>query len=254
MAPRELTIHMLAPMDKSAPNRIGSLGKWLVGVLVLVILTDVFTAFSDLDQMDLFSRLGEGEDVSFEEATQSDDRAALSSGAQFLAVIAAAIVWIVWFRRAYINVPRISEGQLRFGRGWATGSWFVPFLNLVRPKQIMNDIWRAGDTAAPAGVPFDDRPVAGLIHLWWAAWLVITFLDNIAGRLLFRAETVPDQHGAAKLALASDLADAAGAVLAIFVVRAVSRRYEARRQQVTESPPGPSASFAPPDALRPAGG
>jgi hypothetical protein len=54
------------------------------------------------------------------------------------------------FRRAYRNLPALGAESPRFSSGWAVGAWFVPFLNLVRPKQIMDDIWRASDPALPA--------------------------------------------------------------------------------------------------------
>ena len=54
---------------------------------------------------------------------------------------------IAWTHRLYRNLEPLGFRELRFGSGWAVGGWFVPFLNLVRPKQIVNDIWRAGDPA-----------------------------------------------------------------------------------------------------------
>jgi hypothetical protein len=40
---------------------------------------------------------------------------------------------------------------MRWSAGWAIGAWFVPVLSLVRPKAILNDIWRASDPRVSAG-------------------------------------------------------------------------------------------------------
>ena len=55
--------------------------------------------------------------------------------------IATGVFFLFWFHRAYRNLPALG-GDRRYGTGWAIGSWFVPFLNAWRPKQIVNDIWR----------------------------------------------------------------------------------------------------------------
>ena len=54
------------------------------------------------------------------------------------------MVFIRWLSRAYKNLDVAAPGFRRYGHGWAIGSWFVPFLNLWRPKEIINDIHRGG--------------------------------------------------------------------------------------------------------------
>ena len=58
----------------------------------------------------------------------------------------------MWMFRAYNNVDAVAPGARRYDGGWAIGSWFVPILNLFRPKQIINDIWRAA-TGSPTRPP-----------------------------------------------------------------------------------------------------
>jgi hypothetical protein len=45
----------------------------------------------------------------------------------------------------------------------------VPFLNLVQPKQLMDDIWRASDpvVAGQPNLAWKQRTVSKLIHTWW---------------------------------------------------------------------------------------
>ena len=106
-----------------------------------------------------------------------------------LADLVTAAGFIPWFFVAYRNVERRGM-QLRFTRGWAIGSWFIPFFNLVRPKQIANDLWRGSCSGSGSLDPLQSRSVSPLVHWWWALYLV--------GGLVFGiGHVVSDTHGSA---------------------------------------------------------
>ena len=114
--------------------------------------------------------------------------------AQFAAYLAAAIAFIVWFRRAYRNTAGLGATGMRYKPGWSTGAWFVPILNLFRPKQISNDIWRASDPELPRqATGWQGNEVHALIHWWWAIWIVAGFFSNISASVYFNAETLSEQ-------------------------------------------------------------
>lgn len=60
---------------------------------------------------------------------------------QFVAVtycvflLISGITYIQWFRSAYFNLS--MRTRCIYGEGWASGSWFVPLMSLVRPYRIM---------------------------------------------------------------------------------------------------------------------
>jgi hypothetical protein len=95
---------------------------------------------------------------------------------QLLALITTAVLFLRWFYAAYGNLPLLSAGSPRFKRGWAIGAWFVPILNLFRPKQIANDIWRGSDPQlSPEASPdWSGGSLPGLYALWWGGWIVDT--------------------------------------------------------------------------------
>ena len=105
--------------------------------LGLVALTSIVSAVFNADQRELLSG-----PVSTGELQAAEDRQAVLTLAFFLAVLIAAIFFIAWLRRAYANLRALGVESLRFGTGWAVGAWFVPILNLFRPVQIVNDVWR----------------------------------------------------------------------------------------------------------------
>src|SRR5919108_281392 len=117
-----------------------------------IVLVSAVAVVGDVLELRLLDRIVAGESVTAAEATSNDSRQALIGVLQIAATIAGAIVFIRWLHRAYKNIDVVARDQRRYGHGWAIGSWFVPILNLWRPKQVVNDVWRAG-ARAPAPVP-----------------------------------------------------------------------------------------------------
>src|SRR5207249_4328581 len=79
---------------------------------------------------------------------------------------------------AYVNLPRLGAGPLRLTTGWSIGAWFVPILNWIRPKQIVNDIWRTTAPERPTGVQ-TAPDVSPLVHWWWGLWVSVGWLVGI---------------------------------------------------------------------------
>lgn len=92
---------------------------------------------------------------------------------------ACVVAFSVWLGRLWRNLYALGVGPLRFGRGWGTGAWFVPFLNLFRPKQIVDDLWRV--SAPDAAASWRVAPVAGSLHWWWALMVANIVLGRLGG-------------------------------------------------------------------------
>ena len=57
--------------------------------------------------------------------------------------------FLVWLHRAWTNLLALGREPLPYSPGWAVGAWLVPFLNLVRPKRMMDIVWRGSDPDRP---------------------------------------------------------------------------------------------------------
>jgi hypothetical protein len=112
--------------------------------------------------------------------------------------------------------------------GWSIGSWFIPLANLVIPVLIVQDLWRGAAAETRRG----DRTWrtgrgSALVGCWWASWVVasvgwwvrITYSDEN-----FRDNSLDDIETSNTVALVGVVAVAIAAVLALLVVRALSRR------------------------------
>jgi hypothetical protein len=204
--------------------------KLVIGALAASILCDLFAAWVDVREIRLMNRVLGGDPPALSELTASDDRQALAGGLALVTFIVTIVLFLMWFARAYKNLVALGATDLRFTHGWAVGAWFVPILNLWRPKQIANDIWRASDPALQptAGASWRERPVSGLLTLWWLAWVVSVYGWNLSTRLYFSGDGADDLRDADYADLVALSLDITAAALAIAVVRKLTERQSAR--------------------------
>ena len=112
----------------------------------------------------------------------------------------------------------------------------MPFLNLVRPLKIVNDVWRAGARREPGG----------LVVWWWITNIADSFFSRVALNRL-HADTLEEMRNSSLQLLASDVFTLLPAVLAILVVRSHTREMEARAAAIGPDGPQPApAPFLPP--------
>ena len=214
--------------------------KAAMAALVVVILADVFAIWVDVREIQLMNRIVDGNAPALSELEASDDRQAAAGLILVVTLVAAVVAFIMWFHRAYKNLSALGATGLRYGTGWAIGAWFVPFLNLWRPKQIANDIWRASDPSLrpDQGIDWRERPVPGFLTAWWVVWIVSIYAWSISTRLYFTGEEAEDIRNADYADLASLGLDIVAAVLAIYVVMRMTRRQSDRARNVSPASQG----------------
>src|SRR5205085_1752334 len=125
-----------AVLDERRPARLGVLTRIVVAALVVCAATDLVAVVFDVSYHHVIHRLIAGKFVSQGDAQAADDRQSANASAQLALFLATGAFSIVWFHRAYRNLRQLGISSLRFGTKWTVGAWFVPFLNLVRPKAI----------------------------------------------------------------------------------------------------------------------
>jgi Domain of unknown function (DUF4328) len=92
--------------------------------------------------------------------------------------VCAAIFFLVWLFRTFKNLAPLKVRNSEHPPGWAVGFWFVPFANLFKPHQIMQQAWRDTDPDVdpalnyiPAKAQFNN-----LILGWWITYIVSVIL------------------------------------------------------------------------------
>jgi hypothetical protein len=162
-------------------------------------------------------------------------RMTVTAGALAVAFLAAAAFLIAWTSRTYRNLPALGAADLRFTQGWAIGSWFVPFLNLVRPKQILDDIWRAS-SAAEDFTDWHGRRVSPLLHLWWGLMI-------FGGLLGFTVPNSVDLSSLERAAVTSCIADGLLIIASALAIVVITRATEAQELRATGHSPERSSTW-----------
>lgn len=162
----------------------------------------------------------------------------------FPVFIATVVVYLCWLYRVSSNLQALQVYNQQFSPGWAVGYWFIPFVNLVRPYQIVKEIFvesRPPDDANPA-----DGLGTDILGWWWALWLISNISENITMRLGFLASTLDAVAVFNAVYLVVAALNVGAALLCIRIVRAITQRQEARMAALYDAqPPQALAAIGP---------
>jgi uncharacterized RDD family membrane protein YckC len=103
-----------------------------------------------------------------------------------LAFIGATAGFLTWLHRAYRSLPALGAAQPRHDPGWAVAGCLVPLLNLVRPLQVVTELWNSSHAAARSapGTNTPRPPSGALLATWWIGTLAAGALF-ILGRSMY---------------------------------------------------------------------
>ncbi len=167
----------------------------------------------------------------------------------FLVYVGSVITFLLWLHRAYSNLRPLGATHTEFTPGWAVGSFFIPFVNLVRPYKAVRELWRGSQPVSAgseiSGLSFTADTGAPLVGWWWGFWIASNVFANIYWRLSDKAEAA---SAAPWLGLIVDLTSIAAAAFAIFMIYTIDRRQTERSTQLaltntTFEPPPPPPTF-----------
>jgi hypothetical protein len=228
----KLPVAMFSPASGAA--------RWTRGLLMATMVLAVAGVASGVFQISFPPGSGEGSpegQIDVGEAVQ-----ALIGLLQVLAFLGTGAAFLTWFYRASKNLPALGSVRLAYTPGWAVGGFFVPFLNLVRPLQVMREVWHCSD---PSGLErdaaldaFSTRNRLGtppLVGWWWACFLLSNIVGNAAARIQFSSKPSPDLiQVAGVLSVVSDLLDIPAALLAIRLVGRIASWQVERNSRIQQ--------------------
>lgn len=109
----------------------------------------------------------------------------------FIAVIVSIVTFIMWFRRAYYNIG-LRIPNLLYGNGWAAGSWFIPFINLYMPFQIMKDLYNQTEKYMTLCMkePYKGNLKTNYVNLWWTLWIMSFVINYLSVKIVWNVEDI----------------------------------------------------------------
>jgi hypothetical protein len=241
--------------DGEPPRPLARIARTLVPLLSVIAVLYGISFLVELSYIGALQDYLEGN----ASVTDVENAQAASAGVQFLAgllQLVAAGFFIAWAYRAYDNLRRTSVAELRYDANWAIAAWFIPVAWWIRPKQMLNDVWRAGEAGVEVrDSSWHDRPVSPILHWWWAAWVAAALVGIAAAVVGFDSDTMlsgraeyEQEQEAQTIAAPGMLCTIAAAILAVVVIRRITDRQERLRELVlaeSPRPPAPAADAAP---------
>ncbi|MFD0251074.1 DUF4328 domain-containing protein [Streptomyces sp. NPDC127113] len=189
----------------------------VTALLGVVMVADLLIVAASLNMRAVMGRVASGGTVGFDdgELSRADYAMAGSVVLYGIAMLATALVFVVWFHRVRQNAEVFAPGALSRAPGWAIACWFVPVANLWIPRSIAADMLWAAQPEPRSRAPRH----RGLLNAWWGAWVWAIVFDRYASRTYDDAQGVEAVRDAAGLVTVSAGFDVLAALLAILFVR-----------------------------------
>lgn len=163
---------------------------------------------------------------------------------ELIIYLTTVVFFLMWLYRAYDNLRAFDRWRrLNYSPGWAVGSFFIPFVNLVVPYRAVKEVWQK--SGPPDEALLSEPGPPAWFPIWWLFWLLAAFAGNISMRASFN-ENVPESTATMISIVASALSIVA-AVFAYLVVDAIDKRQEETSGKLElgkfSGPPPPPANL-----------
>jgi hypothetical protein len=210
------------PADQRPPLGSGhrTLGGALIFLLAGCVGVSVLKVMLDLYGITLFSRwTADPSSIVVADGEAFDLLDLGLVGLELLLLLATAIATMTWLYQAY-GSREADPALLPHARWWTIGGWLIPVISLVRPFQLMRNLYRATASAEPP-----EQPAASVRYparFRWACWLVGNLLTSIAVRLAPDDPDFGELRTAVSLDLVIEMIMIAAAVLFVAVLRSIT--------------------------------
>jgi hypothetical protein len=192
--------------------------QWLLRAGAAVVLVSLWSSWLQLSML--------GGPFTEAEGQANDLREASIGGLQSLVTVVTIIVFARWILLAHRNLPALGAQDLDVRPGWAIGWFFIPIANLWKPYQAMRTLWQASRDARKWQI--EDN--SWLLPLWWALWLISSFLGHFLMRSLFGDDSIQRLTLTTQLTIANCIVDAPLYLVASVLVGKIWQGQLAQRQ------------------------
>lgn len=170
------------------------------------------------------------------------------STVQLVCMGLTALAFLLWLYRVRVNVRALGMRKLRYRREWTLLSFLVPILNLLRPYQVVREIWQASDPGTGDPVSWKTARTPRLLAYWWLLLLAYLGLEILAWAIFDRAAPLATRRVVYGVGLVADVSAAVSASLAYFVVSGITDAQEAKHAAWGRADPDASVAFDPRDS------
>jgi len=163
---------------------------------------------------------------------------------EFILYLTTVVSFSMWLYRAHNNLRSFDPlTRLSYSAGWAVGSYFVPFVNLVVPYRAIKEVWQKSRLPEDALLFETDPPRS--FPIWWLFWLLASFAGNLSMRASFNENV--SESTATMISMVASALSILAAIFAFVVVRGIDQRQEEASGKAQlgkfSGPPSPPANL-----------
>jgi hypothetical protein len=157
---------------------------------------------------------------------------------QMTLLAATAIAFMTWLYRCRANLRAFGTRRLRYSRNWTILGFLIPGVNLVRPYQVVREVWQASDPGATGPLDWKAVKPSRLLRAWWGTFVAFVVFKMLAWWMTWSAsyDLFRLQIAEGVLTLADILA-AVSVSLVYFVVEHITDAQQAKWERLSP-PPG----------------
>ena len=203
---------------------------WVMAIFAVGLLMRLVMLACDYWQYQLMGPVLRNEAVTYEQLETGDNLLTLLSAAWLVWYPATVIAFLMWKHRAHRNLPSLGAGGLHFSPRGAVGWYFVPFLNLFKPYQVMREIYNASEPgdASEDRIDWHYRYAPAVVKTWWTLFLFMNLVGNAVARASFHADTPGAYQFVAAVSMVDDTLSIAAMLAAMWLVWSITKRQEDR--------------------------
>jgi len=230
------------------------IARWAIGLLVATLACAWIAVGVDLHQLRLLGQASGGQDVApiARAAWTLTDQ--ILFWTQLTVLACTAVGFLAWLLQARVNLRAMGVRRMRYGREWTIAGFLVPFLNFIRPYQVVREVMQGSDPTNVDAFNWRTLSVSRVLGLWWVAfvawlWLeVMAVLTNIGAQV-----SLPKLQLATALHAAADVMAAVAAFVACFLVSRITAAQDEKRRILSRGVDGVDGATAPGNAGRSGG-
>lgn len=186
-------------------------------------------------QLELLQVAENGGYYTDDEANTNDLRQGVIGIVQTISLIVLGVLFIMWFRRAYVNAGSISDRKLKHDDSWTIWGFVVPIISLWYPYSIATEINEKMDRFLVTNKKGDIPATIGwVIGLWWTFYIIKNVVANIAFRLILKEDTISELITSSQVYIFSDLFDILAALVTVMMILKMSEKEKTVKKAVAE--------------------
>ena len=213
-------------LEKEAPSYPfatppSDLTKYTVFALWALVVMSFVAILSDVMQLNLLENI---RSITTEEADSNDQRVLIVEIIHVGIILIASVMVLVWKYKANENCHGFGAHEMRFTPGWAVGWNFVPFMNLFRPYQVMQEIWKVSSDP----VKWQSQTGGTIIQWWWATCVISMLIGQAYSKIvmknMFHDGGIRQLEQATTLSIATNCAILVSVIMTILVILAIHEK------------------------------